>query len=354
MKKFLTFFLILLTLVPVSSVFAATKKVKKTTSQAKISTTVKLEHLGYYKPGDVSFDSLLMHGKHIQIFAPQVYTVDASGKLVGKISDLARTEIEKNKLKVMPLVANKDFSRTTIHTILDSQELQDTVINSLITEAKSKDYTGWQFDFEAINAEYRDRYSSFVERTAKAFKKEKLLLSVAVVARTSEIPEDLPLGSWDYWAGVYDYKRIASAADFVSLMSYDQPDSTGPVASIEWFKQTVRYAKKHIPAKKLSVGIPVYGWIWDGTTGKRLKSSSYNKYMDLTINNLYTEKGFDKNLGTGWITYNDEKTGKPYKLWYEDAASFKLKYDFVKSEKLRGVSIWSMGQEDESIWSLVK
>lgn len=89
----------------------------------------------------------------------------------------------------------------------------------------------------------------------------KLLLSVAVIARTSENPTDLPEGSWDYYAGVYDYKRIGAAADFISLMSYDDPYSTGPVANIEWFKKTVTYAQL-IPAKKLSVGIPVYGWIW--------------------------------------------------------------------------------------------
>lgn len=354
MKKLLTFFLIITMMIPTSSVFAATKTTKKTTPKTKISTSVKLEHLVYYKPGEGSFAMLQTYGKQVGIFAPQVYTIDSTGTLTGKISDIARAEISKNKLRVMPLVSNKDFNRDVMHDILDSKTLQDTVINNLINEAKTKGYTGWQYDFEAINVEYRDQYSSFVERSAAAFKREKLLLSVAVIARTSENPADLPEGSWDYWAGVYDYKRIGAAADFVSLMSYDQPASIGPVASIDWFKQVVQYAKKIIPAKKLSIGIPVYGWIWDTTTGKRIKSSSYDKYLELTVNNLYKEKGFDKTSGTAWITYIDEKTGKLYKLWYEDAASFTLKYDYVKSQKLRGVSIWSMGQEDEAIWKIIK
>lgn len=341
-------------MVPVSSVFAATKTTKKTTPKTKVSTSVKLEHLVYYKPGEGSFAMLQTYGKQVGIFAPQVYNVDSTGKLSGKISDIARSELDKNKTKIMPLVVNKDFNRDVMHDILDSTTVQDTIINNLITEAKSKGYIGWQYDFEAINVEYRDQYSSFVERSAAAFKREKLLLSVAVIARTSEDPADLPEGSWDYYAGVYDYKRIGTAADFVSLMSYDQPSSTGPVASIDWFKQVVTYAKKLIPAKKLSVGIPVYGWIWDTTAGKRVKSSSYDKYLELTVNNLYNEKGFDKQLGTSWITYTDEKTSKPYKLWYEDVTSFKLKYDFVKMQKLRGISIWSMGQEDEAIWKIIK
>jgi spore germination protein YaaH len=353
MLKKILYIIIILTIFP-TGVFAATKVTKKTTSKTTTSKSVKLEHLIYYKPGEGSFAMLQTYGKQVGIFAPQVYTVDASGKLTGKISDVARGELDKNKTKIMPLVVNKDFSRDTMHDILDSTAVQDTVINALITEAKSKGYIGWQYDFEAINVEYRDQYSSFIERAAKAFKREKLLLSVAVIARTSENPADLPEGSWDYYAGVYDYKRIGAAADFVSLMSYDDPHSTGPVASIQWFKQVVTYAKKMIPAKKLSIGIPVYGWIWDTTTGKRVKTTTYDKYLELTVNNLYKEKGFDKEAGTTWITYTDEKTGKLYKLWYEDATSFKLKYDFVKAQKLRGVSIWSMGQEDEAIWKIIK
>lgn len=341
-------------MVPASSVFAATKTTKKAVPKTTTSKLVKLEHLMYYIPGEGSFAMLQTYGKQVGIFSPQVYNIDSTGKLSGKISDIARAELDKNKTKIMPLVVNKDFNRDVMHDILDSKTLQDAAINNLITEAKSKGYIGWQYDFEAINVEYRDQYSSFVERTATAFKREKLLLSVAVIARTSENPTDLPEGSWDYYAGVYDYKRIGAAADFVSLMSYDDPYSTGPVANIEWFKQVVTYAKKLIPAKKLSVGIPVYGWIWDTTTGKRVKSSSYDKYLELTVNNLYKEKGFDKTTGTAWISYVDEKTGKLYKLWYEDATSFTLKYDFVKLQKLRGVSIWSMGQEDEAIWKIIK
>ena len=36
------------------------------------------------------------------------------------------------------------------------------------------------------------------------------------------------------WSGVYDYERLAKSSDFISLMVYDDPNSTGPSASIDF------------------------------------------------------------------------------------------------------------------------
>lgn len=121
-------------------------------------------------------------------------------------------------MSIRPLVFQEGFNTQTMSTILASTIVQDTIIDSLITEAKNKGYIGWQFDFEHMIATDRDAYGSFVERTAKKFNEQKLMLSVAVIGRTSENPKDLPERSWDYWAGVFDYKRIGKAADFVTLM----------------------------------------------------------------------------------------------------------------------------------------
>ena len=69
---------------------------------------------------------------------------------------------------------------------------------------------------------------------------------------------------------------------------------------------------------------------------------------------MLREKGFDNTLGTSWVKYTSKNDGKNYTIWYEDERSFKLKYDYVKSQKLRGVSIWALGQEDGNIWKLLK
>lgn len=316
-----------------------------------------LEKLFYYVPSESAYATLEQYITRINVFAPQVYKVSQDGTLTGKISDKVTALLVKNpQVKVMPLVFQEGFDSDIMHNMLASPSAQEKLIAGLIAEAKLKGYWGWQFDFEHMYATDRNWYASFVEDTAKAFKKEGLKLSVAVIARTSENPKDLPKGSWDYWAGVFDYKRIGAAADFVTLMAYDQPASPGPVASLPWVKQVLAYMEKSIPKSKISLGIPTYGRLWDVTTNKPVRSASHDKIIELEVNNEFTAKGYDTKLQTAWITYSegDGAVKKNYKIWYEDIRSFKPKYDLVKKRALRGVSVWVIGMEDERIWSNLK
>ena len=342
MKKYFLIFTLTISLFAAPAAFAATTK----------TTTKPLESMFYYIPGSAAFASMQMYADKITILAPQAYTVDATGTLKGKLADQVIALVAAKNIKVMPLIANQGFSQTVIHTILVSPDLQNKVIDQLIAEAKLKNYIGWEFDFERIPATDRDAYSAFVELAASKFKAQNLRFSVAVLARTSENPSDLPAGSWDNWSGVYDYKRIGAAADFVSLMAYDMPDSTGPVASMDWIKKTLTYVKKHIPANKISLGIPTYGWQWDTDDKVKLKAVSWEKVNELVVNKLYTKMGFDTKIGEGWITYTEKLDFVTinYKIWFENAKSFKLKYDFAKAQKLYGISVWALGLEDDGLW----
>ncbi len=313
------------------------------------------EKLFYYVPGFSTFYSFQANGNKANIFAPQVYGVDSEGTLKGSISDVALGVVNKNKTPIMPLVSNAGFDPDTMHAILESTLLQNKIIGELIAEAKLKNYIGWQFDFEHIMATDRNSFSSFVELTAKKLHLAKLKLSVAVVARFSDDPADLPEGSWDKWAGVFDYTRIGKAADFVTLMAYDEPASGGPVASVPWVKKVVAYTEKHISKSKISLGVPTYGALWNTDTNTRVRSMTYEKVQELLDNKTFIDKGFDKTMQASWITYT-KGTGADlvhYKIWYENAASFKAKLSFAKSQKLRGISLWVVGMEDPAMWKSI-
>ena len=346
MKKIITYlFCIVVFSTAALPAFAATK-----------TSTRPFENLFYYVPGFTTYYSFETNASNVGVFAPQVYTFDMNGNLTGSLSDLVKGVITTNKTKVMPLVANADFDPTLIDTVLKSQTAQTKLINALVTEAQTNHYTGWQLDIEAIPAADRDLYSAFVASAEAAMHRNKLLLSVAVVARTSNNPSDLPTGSWDKWAGVYDYAAIAKSADFISLMSYDQPASPGPVSSLPWFKQVIAFALKDIPKSKLSIGLPTYGWQWNTDTNKRIGSISYTKVADLLASKKYIAKGYDTSAGEAWITYQTTTGGVTthYKIWYENAQSLKTKLAIAKADHVRGVSVWVMGMEDPAMWNLFK
>lgn len=292
--------------------------------------------------------SLEKNWQEIDIVAPQMYLINSNLMINGGLTAELKEVIKKHDLKTMPLVINTNFNKNIIHNLLISEKDQKAIIEGLIFLAKKNNYIGWQFDFEHIDYKDRDLFSAFVEKTYEEFQKNNLILSVAVVARSVDFEDTL---SFKSWSGVYDYERIANSSDFISLMTYDDPNSRGPVASKDFVNKSLAYVKDKIPAEKLSLGIPLYYWQWDLETPKMIGSGVYKSILSI-MQNFKHIIGFDKELGSAWISYfyNNKKRA----IWFENKQSFEQKLNIAKDNKLRGFSAWLLGGEDPGIWSILK
>ncbi len=307
--------------------------------------------LFYFRDGKLARESLFAHTASIDIFAPQSYSLNSSGKLIGSIKFDILTFAKKHKIKIMPLVTNGNFNRTIYQSILDNSAKQDLAIKALVEEAKNKNYLGWQFDFEQMDASYRDKYSTFVAKTGEIFRKNNLVFSVAVIAQVSSNPNDYPNDLWQKTIGVYDYAALAKNADFISVMSYDDPESTGPVVEYSWLKRVLDYSLKFIPNEKLSMGVPLYYWHWNNETGARVgaggRQGIYNVFKKHKVSVSY-----DKEMEAAFLTYYSR--ARQYTIWYENAASLAKKIELMASYNLHGFSAWALGLELPSIYRVIK
>lgn len=313
--------------------------------------TLASENLFYYFDNVYGFDSFKKNSNSIDILAPQVYEVnyDLSIKQPSTKGKKLLREAKKKKADVMPLLVNKDFSKVLMSDILINQKAQDKIIDFLIDEAKDEGYIGWQYDFENINHLDRDLYVAFVKKTYERFKVEDLKFSVAVVVRNNDYD---PNSKNQDWSSAYDYKKIASYSDFMTLMTYDDHNSNGPTASMAYVENIVEYMLTQAPAQKLSLGIPAYCWQWqDGkkvaSTTYKLAEKAYNK-----ANKKTKERGFDNDLGSEYFKF--VRSGVENVIWCDSAKSFELKDDYIKEKGLRGFSVWALGQEDPGLWKYLK
>lgn len=315
--------------------------------------TTGYERLFYFREGEYARDSYFSHPDQIDVFAPQSYSVNAKGELAGTVADDLVSFAAKHKIKVMPLVTNTGFSRATSGAFLASTNAQTKAINALVKEAQKKGYAGWQFDFEQMNATDRDAYTSFVKRASVAFKAKGLTLSVAVIAQLSATPTDYPLGSWDKVVGVYDYKALAQYADFLSIMSYDAPNTGGPIAPYAWTQQVLAWSLKQAPAAKFSLGIPTYYWKWDDASGKLVGIGNAGAGVENVLAMKGTKERFDSKTKEAYIKYTDA-SGKKSTLWYANDDSVAAKVALAKKSGLRGVSFWTLGLEVPEIYKVLK
>ena len=321
------------------------------TEAATKGTPYKYNRIFYYRDTELAFDSLTTYPSSIDVVAPQTYSLDSAGMLSGTIEPEVIAFAKKRKIKVMPLVTNGSFGKAEYQGLLNNTAAQDLALTTLVTEAKNFGYWGWQIDFEQMDFSYRDKFSAFVKKAAEVMKQNNLILSVAVIAQVSENPNDYPNDLWQKTIGVYDYSSLAANVDFISLMSYDDPNSIGPIVEYSWLKKVLNYSLKLIPHDKLSLGIPLYYWHWNDTTGERLGSGGregiYNAFKKHYVTTHYSTKH-----EAPYLTYWSH--AQEYVIWYENARSVKKKVSLIKEFGLHGFSAWALGLELPSIYGSLK
>lgn len=331
MKKTLSIFLVLFLLVP--------------------NLILAQENIFYLYLNDYGFQSFKKNYRKIDILAPQFYTLDYDLK----IKDLTKQQKEvlryakKKRVDVMPLIVNANFNKNLMSTFLRNGNAKQDLWDFMIKEARKKDFIGWQFDFENINHFDRDLYTEFVAETYKKMKEKNLQFSVAVVVRSTPYN---PNSTNQDWSSAYDYQKLAENSDFLSLMTYDDPNSHGPVASIPYVNSSLNYLRDLVPQEKMSLGVPMYCWKWQSNPKQKVRSYTHEGSKDAYkkfggISRFY----FDY---YGAEQFKFKEAGLDFEIWCEGAKGLEEKLNIVKDYNLRGISAWALGQEDKNIWKLLK
>lgn len=310
------------------------------------------ERLFYAVDDAAGVASIETYGAAVDVLAPQVLALEADGSVAGVVEPALATAARRRCIPLVPLVVNAGFRPDPILAVLESPERQARAIAALRARATAEGWAGVQFDFERIPAAARHRYTAFVRTAAAAFRSAGLSLSVAVVAQRGEAPEAYPPGFWEEWAGAYDYAALAEAADFLSLMTYDQHTpltGPGPVAGLPWVEEVLAHALARVPPTKLSLGVPLYYRAW-----RSKGEPGYGGFREAQAlrDVLGVPARWDPVQRSPFFVAVADATVTT--VWYEDARSFAERLALVRRFGLRGFSAWVLGQEDPGIWPLLR
>ncbi|MFQ5636398.1 MAG: glycosyl hydrolase family 18 protein [bacterium] len=330
-----------------------------------ISAQNNIESLFYYINQQRSFESLQTNIGKISIIAPVAYNVDEDGVVWGGVDPRVLKLAREHKVDVMPLIHNPKFNQETLHGLLMSEEARKRAVDSLLDECKSYHYLGIQFDFENLNMNDKDLFTQFFKETADALHREDFQISVAVVHRPQKFPGPTKYFKWLYknWRAGYDLKALAQIGDFISVMTYSQHTRRtppGPNAGIPWVRKNIEFFLRHVPAEKLSLGIPVVSQHWraEQDDEKYLANArSWSKALTYPEAMALTER-FDAEIT--WLDKQKvpftffENGGLFEYIFFENARTFRHKLDLAKEYKLRGFSVWVIGYEDPNVWKALQ
>ncbi len=320
----------------------------------------KLEQLFYYVDSDDCFESFSQHLEQVTIVAPQSYRIDAQGNISGRAPSRLVSMAKAHDIGVMPLVVNPGFDPAIIHAVLDDSVAAKNAIRQMVELCKENAFLGMQFDFEHVHVDYKENFTQFFEKTAATFHENGFLLTAAIFPRTSGQPGDDAYSKWLFESktGFYDYKALSEAADFLSIMTYEQHYHTtppGPVAGLPWVEKSIQYLLTQMPAEKVSLGIPFYSYHWFPSTEaheSRIGGRGMGFAQAMTI---LKENG----AGLEWngeqqVAFSAfEKDGVFQHLYIENAKSLRPKLNLIHKYGLRGFSVWRLGLEDPEVWNLL-
>lgn len=307
--------------------------------------------LFYYVPSDDGWESLSAHASKISILAPQVFIVDANGQIHGNVEDRVRSLATEHGIELMPLLAND--KPEAAHAIVADEARRQQVIAETLRLCQAAGCAGIQLDIEGVLAADANAFTAFVRDASDAFRAQHLLVSIAVPSPLfkASLPANqykTVFAGFGVDPGGYKLDQIVRYVDFVSLMlygEYGQGTQPGPVASVQWVEQSIRYVLQFVPPSKLSLGVGLWAQSWCN------QQVNYRRYSELQAANVagLSQPKWDKSRRAPWFEY--EESGCHTTVWFENRRSLREKFKLINQLKLLGFSAWRLGQEDPDIWN---
>ncbi len=267
-----------------------------------------------------------------------------------ELIELARTYGVAPIMMLATLGEDGTFSNELAATLLSDPTLQAQVIENVRRVLAQKRYAGIDVDFEYIPGEYAEEYAQFITNLRTALAPDGYRVFVSLAPKTSPNQRGL------LYEG-HDYGALGAAADGVLLMTYEWGYTYGPplpVAPINRVREVVDYALTEIPAAKISMGIPNYGYDWalPYVRGEsRARSLSNVAAVDLA-RQRYAAIEFDETAQSPYFRYFVREDGEPIEhiVHFEDARSIDAKLRLINEKNLRGGSVWNIMRYFPQLW----
>ncbi|KPV42589.1 LysM peptidoglycan-binding domain-containing protein [Alicyclobacillus ferrooxydans] len=192
----------------------------------RITQKRAIEVNGYLLPQGTQSDARVVQevGERLTYLCVFSYQARADGTLTPQADSQALSAAKTARVQPLMTVTNFDgsqFNTELAHTLLANSSLRRKLIQSTVSMARERGFSGVNVDFEHMRPTDRPLYNTFIRELAAACRRQRLSISIAMGPKTS----DSPTASW---MGAFDYKTLGEEVDFLMLMTYEWGWVGGP------------------------------------------------------------------------------------------------------------------------------
>ncbi|MGB8954229.1 MAG: glycosyl hydrolase family 18 protein [Tumebacillaceae bacterium] len=329
-----------------------TSGASKVVQQAAQETREVLGYYTFYSPKDKgSYNSLASYHSYVHDTAILSFAATETGEIQGSAPQQGMQLIQKEQVGAFAGISNApegNFDPQVAHAVISDPVVRKKAISNLVQVVKSNGFQGVNIDFENMAPEDRAAYTAFIRELTEKMHAQGAKVMISVTAKTTDAPKS-------NWVGTFDYAALGKVVDRMQMMTYDENGpwgEPGPVASDPWVEKVLKYATSQVPAEKLLIGLPAYGYDWNLNDKKANKAVAW-KAMPNLLSKTGAAPQWDDKSKSPHLSYQ-AADGSQHIVWYENGDSIQAKVQLAVKYKLAGVSVWRMGLEDESFWKAVK
>ncbi|MGH9511636.1 MAG: glycosyltransferase [Terriglobales bacterium] len=322
----------------------------------------------FYVPWDAaSFSSLREYARQIDILYPEwLHVLTPDGHLQGIDAqtniffDLMQgSSIHPMDDKVMSFLKSEDTGTEVVPLVNNFNGIDWVDISAFLNDPQARvrfrqqvaaflatdKYRGLMVDFETFPKKGQPGFLALLNELSADLHAKGMKLYVSAPSKNDE----------------WNYPAVATAADGVVLMNYDQhypsPGTAGPVASQDWFVANLQAAAKKIPRDKLICAIANYGYDWVHKPEKGKLPPGAKDFVVtvqdawLTARDSEEDVDFDGDSMNPHISYLDEKNLQ-HDVWFLDAATALNQMRAAQSMGIQTFALWRLGSEDRTLWKV--
>ncbi|MBV9213676.1 MAG: hypothetical protein JOZ25_08535, partial [Actinobacteria bacterium] len=294
---------------------------------------------------DASFADFRAHYQEIGTVYPTYFNCAPDATWVGQDDPLVTQWAQARGVKVLPRMNCQNSA--LLDQVLNDANLRSQWIDNIVSLVQANGYDGTILDFEAGYASDRSAYTSFVTELASRLHAIGKLLSVAVSAKTHDVPNH-PRSTF------FDYQSLALSADTIVVMAWGihwMTSAPGAQDDITWVRQVVSYVGTLNQPGRFVLGMQLYGMDWPngGGVGNPATSREYADVVSLAAQYGVTP-AYDSTENGMHFSYDDPTTGTHHDLWFSNADTEANLIQLAHDNGM-GVGFWRLGREDQRLWS---
>ena len=290
---------------------------------------------------DASDDTLNASLPYLTFLSPFSCRSDILGNLTPTFrldTALSGAQRTANLLTLTNLMEEGGFSSQIAHAVLTDRTVQDTFLENTEALLRQGGWYGVNVDFEYVYPFDRESYNQFLGRLTERMHRLGYIVVTALAPKLSEDQQGLLYSA-------HDYAFHGQTVDYAVLMTYEWGYTRGPamaVAPIDKVRQVLDYAVSVIPAGKILMGVPNYGYDWTLPFVQGTVARSLTNVEAVTLaGQVGAAIRFDEAAQSPFFRYRGAD-GKLHEVWFEDARSLRAKYALVNEYGLAGVSFWNL------------